>query len=61
MEGMRWSPEVSTHAPREGSDHGDLGELQQLVIVSTHAPREGSDSYALGALCLFVSFNPRSP
>ena len=33
---------MSIHAPREGSDGGDVVLLHN-VVISIHAPREGSD------------------
>ena len=33
---------ISIHAPREGSDHGNIGCVQ-ITAISIHAPREGSD------------------
>ena len=36
-------PEISIHAPREGSDRGGGGGSQRPVQISIHAPREGSD------------------
>ena len=38
---------ISTHAPREGSDSGPLG-LGPWGRISTHAPREGSDNTVPG-------------
>ena len=35
-------PEISIHAPREGSDL-DLGQVVEGLAISIHAPREGSD------------------
>ena len=34
---------VSIHAPREGCDRDDFGNLQFVTHVSIHAPREGCD------------------
>ena len=33
---------ISIHAPREGSDQGDM-DLSLVRAISIHAPREGSD------------------
>ena len=53
---------ISIHAPREGSDLGDLCLYGPLCIISIHAPREGSDLHnrsegQRGS----TDFNPRSP
>ena|GEM_PF-5545544 len=36
--------EISTHAPRTGSDVDVYKKLSYLDVISTHAPRTGSDS-----------------
>ena len=36
-------PEISIHAPREGSDEGLRKPLRPFFYISIHAPREGSD------------------
>ena len=36
--------EISTHAPRKGSDV-IWPPVRPPIIISTHAPRKGSDSY----------------
>ena len=41
--------DISTHAPREGSDDVEAGDLGGYII-STHAPREGSDLGAVPVL-----------
>ena len=55
------TPEISIHAPREGSDrqHPGMGIVE--ANISIHAPREGSDR--VGAHCIpsGVDFYPRSP
>ena len=38
---------ISIHAPREGSDLANLGEMEVLNKISIHAPREGSDANAM--------------
>ena len=35
---------ISTHAPRTGSDGGDQYATVSYVDISTHAPRTGSDN-----------------
>ena len=51
---------ISIHAPREGSDPGQMcicpGET-----ISIHAPREGSDFLIVASSAHLSYFNPRSP
>ena len=35
--------QISIHAPREGSDLGELLDAAGSQLISIHAPREGSD------------------
>ncbi len=51
---------VSIHAPREGSDFGEILIPDQLQ-VSIHAPREGSDPSSHTLIARTTSFNPRPP
>ena len=51
---------ISTHAPRTGSDK-DANWLARLVKISTHAPRTGSDTMFGGRQSSLWNFNPRSP
>ena len=51
---------ISTHAPREGSDHLLPARLSGGQI-STHAPREGSDNPGTYKSAPRINFNPRSP
>ena len=37
--------EISTHAPREGSDDKVSKDVWAEIVISTHAPREGSDLF----------------
>ena len=52
--------EISTHAPRTGSDCKRAVPCQHGSI-STHAPRTGSDGLGLTGFLLAKDFNPRSP
>ena len=61
--GLRLSkrqPQISIHAPREGSDFFTV-EYIESTDISIHAPREGSDGAVLVILLQFSNFNPRSP
>ena len=51
---------ISTHAPRTGSDYRH-GMALQHCIISTHAPRTGSDVGANQCHPCIAYFNPRSP
>ena len=42
--------EISTHAPRAGSDSQVIYGRPLLLVISTHAPRAGSDSQGLKGL-----------
>ena len=53
--------EISTHAPRTGSD-GDFLPAQLLHrIISTHAPRTGSDADAALKMAAAMQFQPTLP
>ena len=54
-------PQVSIHAPREGSDHKSNRMSSILNLVSIHAPREGSDYHQRNKSPDWKCFNPRSP
>ena len=58
---VQWTPKISIHAPREGSDvlapPVCLGERG----ISIHAPREGSDILSASASATRPYFYPRSP
>ena len=58
--GMR-TQDISTHAPRTGSDILRGACLSRAFIISTHAPRTGSDSAAGCGFRRRMNFNPRSP
>ena len=51
---------ISTHAPRTGSDQSRVKALR-FVRISTHAPRTGSDSDYPALHGVSGHFNPRSP
>ena len=54
VRGASHHPQISIHAPREGSDTQRSPEADTPAI-SIHAPREGSDVSALiGAFCAFL-------
>ena len=52
--------EISTHAPREGSDYAGPA-MAAPPSISTHAPREGSDISASRAMMSGVRFQPTLP
>ena len=53
--------DISTHAPRTGSD-GDYSSLFfTSFYISTHAPRTGSDQISVSVFARRYYFNPRSP
>ena len=52
--------EISTHAPRTGSDER-IVKNENLQAISTHAPRTGSDLSFCDFSPAQVHFNPRSP
>ena len=52
--------EISTLAPREGSDFVAV-HFEGQRVISTLAPREGSDPMPFVAASTSVNFNPRSP
>ena len=53
--------DISTHAPRTGSDELYFLRLLFADDISTHAPRTGSDYQAVSYGLLESDFNPRSP
>ena len=53
-------PNISIHAPREGSD-AVPGTDAKMGTISIHAPREGSDSLVCSLLRRPLNFYPRSP
>ena len=52
--------EISTHAPRVGSDDQLRGQDHRTPI-STHAPRVGSDADLITGAAGVLDFNSRSP
>ena len=52
--------DISTHAPRTGSDQVRFPNISQLII-STHAPRTGSDRQAVGYIRRQELFQPTLP
>ena len=52
--------DISTHAPRTGSDR-TAGRNQRRAQISTHAPRTGSDPRTRKPTLTSYYFNPRSP
>ena len=53
--------DISTHAPRTGSDVQHFWKKLRTRRISTHAPRTGSDKRADNSLACAGDFNPRSP
>ena len=53
-------PDISTHAPRTGSDAG-VCRKRHGDGISTHAPRTGSDPPIFRGQAVLIYFNPRSP
>ena len=53
--------EISTHAPRTGSDQINPATMHGTQGISTHAPRTGSDVRVVGKIADPFYFNPRSP
>ena len=53
--------EISTHAPRTGSDLPPHRGRHRPRLISTHAPRTGSDKVRVGRRRSWRHFNPRSP
>ena len=53
--------EISTHAPRTGSDAHTVSRKLNAHTISTHAPRTGSDAERPLRRTLLRHFNPRSP
>ena len=58
---QRSGEDISTHAPRTGSDGGCTLYYNQDIAISTHAPRTGSDMKVFLAATKVLHFNPRSP
>ena len=59
---MRIRPRgISIHAPREGSDRGQIPRRKPAQFISIHAPREGSDKWTRTHSQTRRNFNPRSP
>ena len=56
----RYYTNISTHAPRTGSDPNGIMHYMG-VAISTHAPRTGSDEEDDFQAPYFAHFNPRSP
>ena len=52
---------ISIHAPREGSDLVQSGQMSQQQLISIHAPREGSDMSALVATIFASGFQSTLP
>ena len=61
QEAARRGVDISTHAPRAGSDYRYRLESDADSPISTHAPRAGSDLPFLLNLQKHKYFNPRSP
>ena len=51
---------ISTHAPRTGSDAADA-DVRHLAHISTHAPRTGSDPVNIVRLFQIVSISTHAP
>ena len=56
-----FSKEISTHAPRTGSDCGGRLASDPRDHISTHAPRTGSDHLHIEALRILQLFQPTLP
>ena len=54
-------PNISIHAPREGSDLFLTRKAAKEHLISIHAPREGSDYNLRPIEYAGNDFNPRSP
>ena len=61
MYGARVFGDISTHAPRTGSDLEGGGKKWWDALISTHAPRTGSDHPRSLRCADRRHFNPRSP
>ena len=61
MDYTDYVPEISIHAPREGSDQAELEKEEAARKISIHAPREGSDLKMFLMVSVSLYFNPRSP
>ena len=53
--------DISTHAPRAGSDRTLATSGLPTRSISTHAPRAGSDRTMIAHWLMCMHFNPRSP
>ena len=53
--------DISTHAPRTGSDAVPCHVRLAAILISTHAPRTGSDTKVRQGANPAAYFNPRSP
>ena len=53
--------DISTHAPRTGSDECEAYIAYAAWCISTHAPRTGSDMRRQSQMARINHFNPRSP
>ena len=56
-----FSPDISIHAPRTGSDLPFLSDNKCHHLISIHAPRTGSDRGGAHLSAWGEYFNPRSP
>ena len=61
LSSMQIDEEISTHAPRTGSDVLVRPPDGQHEEISTHAPRTGSDAQRIFPVPSRNNFNPRSP
>ena len=53
--------EISTHAPRTGSDRKSSAAIIAGRAISTHAPRTGSDGVTMHEASLMLAFQPTLP
>ena len=53
-------PDISIHAPREGSDYAAFGTLG-VIPISIHAPREGSDMLLYRAISALRAISIHAP
>ena len=61
MGGQVTYPDISIHAPREGSDMCPLDLEMAHRTISIHAPREGSDDFHLRHRFQSVQFQSTLP
>ena len=59
--GLCYRADISTHAPRTGSDPVLPAPCSPRLFISTHAPRTGSDGSGYGELALAALFQPTLP